>query len=34
VTQGDVVCAMAAGKPVALARISGGEIRPLRILNV
>ncbi len=34
VTQGAVVCVMAAGKPVALARISGGEIRPLRILNV
>ena len=34
VTQGAVVCVMSAGKPVALARISGGEIRPLRILNV
>jgi tRNA pseudouridine55 synthase len=28
-----VVCAMARGKAVALARISGGEIRPVRILN-
>ena len=29
-----VVCAMARGKPVALAQIRGGEIRPLRILNL
>ena len=28
-----VVCAMARGRPVALARIRGGEIRPVRILN-
>jgi tRNA pseudouridine55 synthase len=34
VNQGDVVCAMAEGKPVALARIKGGEIRPLRVLNL
>lgn len=34
VNQGDVVCAMARGKPVALARINGGEIRPLRVLNL
>jgi tRNA pseudouridine55 synthase len=29
-----VVCAMAKGRPVALARIKGGEICPLRILNL
>lgn len=29
-----VVCAMARGKPVALAQIKGGEIHPLRILNL
>jgi tRNA pseudouridine55 synthase len=29
-----LVCATAKGKPVALARIRGGEIRPLRILNL
>ena len=34
ISQGAVVCVMAAGKPVALARISGGEIKPLRVLNV
>lgn len=34
VSQGAVVCAMAGGRPVALAKISGGEIRPLRVLNL
>ncbi len=34
VAQDAVVCAMAGGKPVALARIKGGEIRPLRVLNL
>lgn len=29
-----VVCAQAGDKPVALAQIKGGEIRPLRILNL
>jgi tRNA pseudouridine55 synthase len=29
-----VVCAMAHGRPVALAQIKGGEIRPVRILNL
>ena len=29
-----VVCAMAMGQPVALARVKGGEIRPLRVLNL
>lgn len=28
-----VVCAMARGRPIALAQIKGGEIRPLRIIN-
>jgi len=32
--KGTVVCAMAAGKLVAMARIQGGEIRPVRVLNV
>ncbi|MEE2761262.1 MAG: tRNA pseudouridine(55) synthase TruB [Pseudomonadota bacterium] len=31
--QGSVICAMAEGKPVALARFEGGEIRPIRVLN-
>jgi len=31
--QGAVICAMAEGKPVALARFEGGEIRPIRVLN-
>jgi len=34
VAQDAVVCAMAGGKPVALARIKGGEIRTLRVLNL
>ena len=34
VDQGDIVCAMAGGKPVAMARIMGGEIRPLRVFNL
>ena len=34
ITQGSVVCAMAEGKPVALARFEGGEIRPFRVLNL
>jgi tRNA pseudouridine55 synthase len=29
-----VICAMAEGRPVALARIRGGEIRPVRVLNL
>jgi len=32
--QGVVVCAMAGGRPVALAQIRGAEIRPLRVLNL
>lgn len=31
---GGVVYAMACGRPVALAQVRGGEIRPLRILNL
>jgi tRNA pseudouridine55 synthase len=34
VIKGAVVCAMTEGKPVALARIAGGEIRPVRVLNL
>jgi tRNA pseudouridine55 synthase len=34
VTQDTVVCAMAERTPVALARIKGGEIRPLRVFNL
>ena len=32
--QGAVICAMIEGKPVALARFEGGEIRPIRVLNL
>jgi len=31
--QGDIVCAMAEGRLVALAKIKGGEIRPFRVMN-
>ena len=31
---GAVVCAMAEGKPVALARFEGGDLRPVRVLNL
>jgi tRNA pseudouridine55 synthase len=31
---GDVLCAMADGRPVALARFEDGEIRPVRVLNI
>ena len=34
ICQGAIVCAMAGGKPVALAQIKGAEIRPLRVLNL
>ena len=34
VAQGDTVCAMAEGRPVALAKIKGSELRPLRVLNL
>ena len=33
-SQGAVVCAMAADRPVALARYEAGEIRPIRVLNL
>ncbi len=32
--EGEVFCAMADGRPVALARLEGDEIRPMRVLNV
>ena len=32
--EGRVLCVMAAGCPVAIARFEGGEIRPLRVLNL
>lgn len=31
---GDVVCAMSGGKPVAISRFEGGELRPVRVLNL
>jgi tRNA pseudouridine55 synthase len=34
VSRDAVVCAMAGGRPVALAQIRGGEVCPLRILNL
>ncbi len=34
ITQGAIVCAKAEGKLVALARITGAEIRPVRVLNL
>ncbi len=34
IPQGATVCAMADGRPVALARIEGGEVRPVRVLNL
>lgn len=34
VTKDAVFCAMAEDKPIALAQIRGGEVRPLRVLNL
>lgn len=34
VASGDTVCAMAEGRLVAVARIDGGEIRPVRVMNL
>ena len=34
INQGETVFAMAEGKPIALARFEGGEIRPFRVLNI
>ncbi len=34
VSKDAVVCAMAEDKPIALAQIQGGEVRPLRVLNL
>jgi tRNA pseudouridine55 synthase len=33
-TQGAVVCAMSAGRPVALARFEAGALHPIRVLNL
>ena len=33
-SQGSVVCAMSAGKPVALARFEAGALHPIRVLNL
>ncbi len=33
-SQGDIVVAMAEGRLVALAKIAGGEIRPVRVINL
>ena len=32
--EGEVLCAMAGGQPVALARLADGEIRAVRVLNI
>jgi len=32
--EGEVICAMAGGQPVALARLADGEIRAVRVLNI
>ena len=34
IRSGDLVCAMAGGKPVALARWEAGDLRPVRVLNL
>lgn len=31
---GDIVCAMAGGKPVAISRFEAGELRPIRVINL
>jgi tRNA pseudouridine55 synthase len=33
-TRGGLLCAMADGRPVALARLAGSELRPVRVLNL
>ena len=33
ISPGNIICAMADGKLVALAKIAGGEIRPVRVMN-
>jgi hypothetical protein len=33
IDQGAIICAMAEGQVVALAKFEGGEIRPFRVLN-
>jgi tRNA pseudouridine55 synthase len=32
-TQGEMVCATSGGRPVALAEVQGGRLRPVRVLN-
>ncbi len=32
--EGDIVCAMTGGKAVAISRFAGGELRPVRVLNL
>jgi tRNA pseudouridine55 synthase len=32
--QGEIVCATAGGRPVALAEVQGGRLRPVRVLNL
>jgi tRNA pseudouridine55 synthase len=32
-TQGELVCAMSGGRPVALAEVQGEQLRPVRVLN-
>jgi len=34
IRSGDLVCAMAGGKPVALARLEAGDLRPVRVLHL
>ena len=34
IDQGTIVCAVSGDKPVALAKLEGGEIRPVRVLNL
>jgi tRNA pseudouridine55 synthase len=34
IRNGDLVCAMADGKPVALARLESGDLRPVRVLHL
>jgi tRNA pseudouridine55 synthase len=34
IRSGDLVCAMAGGKPVALARLEAGDLHPVRVLHL
>jgi tRNA pseudouridine55 synthase len=33
-SQGEIVCATTGGRPVALAEVQGGRLRPVRVLNI